>query len=173
MLRDVVVSEYEKRFPSAVKCFLDDSEASIAHLRFPIAHRRVIRTTNLLERLFGEERRRMKIVANVFEERAVLKPCPPLENPARIGLDPFRLRPATKPPQSLPEQCGLAYSRGSAGAPRYARRRGWNGGRGYVSLGLLYRTARRARGWYWALGSMRVSSALNRAASAGRTDRPK
>jgi transposase-like protein len=73
MLRDVVVSEYEKRFPSAVKCFLDDFEACIAHLRFPIAHRRVIRTTNLLERLFGEERRRMKIVANAFGERAVLK----------------------------------------------------------------------------------------------------
>jgi transposase-like protein len=33
----------------------------------------VIRTTNLLERLFGEERRRMKIVANAFGERAVLK----------------------------------------------------------------------------------------------------
>ncbi len=73
MLRDVVVEEYEKRFPSAVKCFLDDFEACIAHLRFPIAHRRVIRTTNLLERLFGEERRRMKIVANAFGERAVLK----------------------------------------------------------------------------------------------------
>ena len=73
MLRDVVVEEYEKRLPSAVKCFLDDFEACIAHLRFPIAHRRVIRTTNLLERLFGEERRRMKIVANAFGERAVLK----------------------------------------------------------------------------------------------------
>jgi putative transposase len=73
MLRDVVVAEYEARFPSAVKCFLDDFEACIAHLRFPIAHRRVIRTTNLLERLFGEERRRMKIVANAFGERAVLK----------------------------------------------------------------------------------------------------
>ncbi len=68
-----MVSKYEKRFPSAVKCFLDDFEACIAHLRFPIAHRRVIRTTNLLERLFGEERRRMKIVANAFGERAVLK----------------------------------------------------------------------------------------------------
>jgi len=73
MLRDVVVKEYEKRLPSAVKCFVDDFEACIAHLRFPIAHRRVIRTTNLLERLFGEERRRMKIVANAFGERAVLK----------------------------------------------------------------------------------------------------
>lgn len=73
MLRDVLVEEYEKRLPAAVKCFLDDFEACIAHLRFPIAHRRVIRTTNLLERLFGEERRRMKIVANAFGERAVLK----------------------------------------------------------------------------------------------------
>jgi len=73
MLRDVVVKEYEQRLPSAVKCFLDDFEACIAHLRFPIAHRRVIRTTNLLERLFGEERRRMKIVSNAFGERAVLK----------------------------------------------------------------------------------------------------
>jgi len=73
MLRDVVVAEYEERLPSAVKCFVDDFEACIAHLRFPIAHRRVIRTTNLLERLFGEERRRMKIVANTFGERAVLK----------------------------------------------------------------------------------------------------
>ncbi len=73
MLRDVLVEEYQARLPSAVKCFLDDFEACIAHLRFPIAHRRVIRTTNLLERLFGEERRRMKIVANAFGERAVLK----------------------------------------------------------------------------------------------------
>jgi transposase-like protein len=73
MMRDVGVAEYEKRLPSAVKCFVDDFEACITHLRFPIAHRRVIRTTNLLERLFGEERRRMKIVANAFGERAVLK----------------------------------------------------------------------------------------------------
>jgi transposase-like protein len=73
MMRDVVVAEYEKRFPAAIRCFLEDFEACVAHLRFPIAHRRVIRTTNLLERLFAEERRRMKIVANAFGERAVLK----------------------------------------------------------------------------------------------------
>ena len=43
------------------------------HLRFPVTHRRAIRTTNLLERLFGEERRRLKIIPNAFGERAVLK----------------------------------------------------------------------------------------------------
>src|SRR5215468_5668042 len=35
--------------------------ACIAHLRFPLRHRKVIRATNLLERLFLEERRRTKI----------------------------------------------------------------------------------------------------------------
>jgi transposase-like protein len=52
---------------------MDDFEACIAHLRFPVTHRRAIRTTNLLERLFLEERRRLKIIPNAFGERAVLK----------------------------------------------------------------------------------------------------
>ena len=38
-----------------------------------LAHRRAIRTTNLLERLFGEERRRTKVIPHAFGERAVLK----------------------------------------------------------------------------------------------------
>ena len=38
-----------------------------------LRHRRVIRTTNLLERLFLEERRRTKIIPHVFGERPVLK----------------------------------------------------------------------------------------------------
>ena len=45
----------------------------MAHLQLPIAHRRVVRTTNLLERLFGEERRRTKVIPHAFGERAVLK----------------------------------------------------------------------------------------------------
>jgi transposase-like protein len=32
---------------------MDDFEACIAHLRFPVTHRRAIRTTNLLERWSG------------------------------------------------------------------------------------------------------------------------
>jgi hypothetical protein len=51
----------------------DDFEACLAHLRFPITHRRALRTTNLLERLFLEERRRLKIIPNAFAEKAVLK----------------------------------------------------------------------------------------------------
>src|SRR5438128_4880323 len=51
----------------------DDFDACIAHLRFPLRHRKVIRTTNLLERLFLEERRRTKVVPHAFGERPVLK----------------------------------------------------------------------------------------------------
>jgi transposase-like protein len=65
--------DYETEVPSAVACFSDDFEACIAHLRMPVNHRRAIRTTNLLERLFVEERRRLKIIPNAFGEKPVLK----------------------------------------------------------------------------------------------------
>jgi putative transposase len=68
-----VVVDFETELPSAVACFMDDFEACIAHLRMPIPHRRAIRTTNLLERLFVEERRRLKIIPNAFGEKPVLK----------------------------------------------------------------------------------------------------
>ena len=64
---------YQRELPSASACFEDDFEACIAHLRISITHRRAIRTTNLVERLFVEERRRLKIIPNAFSERLVLK----------------------------------------------------------------------------------------------------
>jgi transposase-like protein len=64
---------YASEWPSAVKCFEDDFAACIAYLRLPVAHRRATRTTNLLERLFLEERRRSKTIPHAFGERAVLK----------------------------------------------------------------------------------------------------
>lgn len=54
-------------------CFEDDFQVCIAHLKLLVAHWRVTRTTNLLERLFGEERRRTKIIPRAFGERAVMK----------------------------------------------------------------------------------------------------
>jgi putative transposase len=73
MAKDDFVSQYEREYPSATQCFLDDFEACVAHLQLPMSHRRVTRTTNLLERLFLEERRRTKIIPHAFGERAVLK----------------------------------------------------------------------------------------------------
>ena len=73
LAREEFVKRFERELPSATACFLEDFAACIAHLRMPIAHRRAVRTTNLLERLFGEERRRAKIIPHAFGERAVLK----------------------------------------------------------------------------------------------------
>ena len=56
-----------------MKCFDDDMEACVAYLRLPVAHRRATRTTNVLERLFLEERRRTNTIPHAFGERAVLK----------------------------------------------------------------------------------------------------
>ncbi|HSM20505.1 MAG TPA: IS256 family transposase [Hyphomicrobiales bacterium] len=72
-LAEGVVNDHEAELPSAVACFRDDFEACIAHLRLPITHRQATRTTNLLERLFVEERRRLKIIPNAFGEKPVLK----------------------------------------------------------------------------------------------------
>ncbi|MGB6428247.1 MAG: IS256 family transposase [Methyloceanibacter sp.] len=68
-----IKADFEADYPTAVTCFLDDFEACIAHLRVPVTHRRATRTTNLLERLFVEERRRLKIIPNAWGEKPVLK----------------------------------------------------------------------------------------------------
>ncbi|HEY1863295.1 MAG TPA: IS256 family transposase [Roseiarcus sp.] len=66
-------ADHATTLPSAIACFDDDFEACVAHLRLPVTHRRLTRTTNLLERLFVEERRRLKIIPNGFGEKPVLK----------------------------------------------------------------------------------------------------
>jgi putative transposase len=73
LLREDFAQVYGRELPAVVQCFTDDFEACIAHLRFPLRHRKLIRTTNLLERLFLEERRRTKIIPHAFGERPVLK----------------------------------------------------------------------------------------------------
>src|SRR5262249_49127962 len=73
LLRDDIAATYSRDLPSAVAGLDDDFGACIAHLKFPLGHRRAIRTTNLLERLFGEERRRPKVIPHAFGARGVLK----------------------------------------------------------------------------------------------------
>ena len=62
-------ADYADLLPSALACFEDDFEACVAHLRLPVTHRRFVRTTNFLERLFVEERRRLKIIPNGLGEK--------------------------------------------------------------------------------------------------------
>lgn len=73
LLHDQLVATWKTELPTAVSCFQEDFAGCTAHLRLPIAHRMATRTTNLLERLFGEERRRTKTIPHAFGERAVLK----------------------------------------------------------------------------------------------------
>ncbi|MFH1219259.1 MAG: IS256 family transposase [Candidatus Eisenbacteria bacterium] len=57
-----VIEQYRDQFPSAMKCLEQDLQETLTVLRFPFAHRLHIRTTNLLERLFGEGKRRTKVM---------------------------------------------------------------------------------------------------------------
>jgi putative transposase len=47
-------------------------EEVLTALRFPEAHRKRVRTTNLLERLFGEGRRRTKVIPRFMNEKSGL-----------------------------------------------------------------------------------------------------
>jgi transposase-like protein len=67
-----IVAEYGESFPSAMKCLGQDLEECLTVLKFPFVHRRFIRTTNLLERLFGEGRRRTKVIPRFTSEMSGL-----------------------------------------------------------------------------------------------------
>jgi transposase-like protein len=72
LLKDFL-DTYQQLYPSAVTCLLDDLEACLAFLRCPPLHHRRIRTTNLIERAFAEQRRRTKTIPRFFDERSCLK----------------------------------------------------------------------------------------------------
>lgn len=67
-----VVAMYEEQFPEAMKCLATDLEECLTARRFPEPHRKRIGTTNLLERLFGEGRRRAKVIPRFMNERSGL-----------------------------------------------------------------------------------------------------
>jgi transposase-like protein len=67
------IETFENLYPSAVRSFKDDLDASLQHLKCPVKHRKAIRTTNLLERAFGEQRRRTKVIPRFFNEKSCLK----------------------------------------------------------------------------------------------------
>lgn len=56
-----------------MRCFAEDLEASLAHLKVPVRHRINVRTTNLLERSFVEERRRSKVIPRFTDEKSAMK----------------------------------------------------------------------------------------------------
>lgn len=68
-----VIEQFSETYPAAVRCFSKDLEASLAHLKLPVRHRINVRTTNLLERSFVEERRRSKVIPRFTAEKSAMK----------------------------------------------------------------------------------------------------
>jgi transposase-like protein len=68
-----LIERFGEMHPAAVRCFAEDLEASLAHLKLPIRHRINVRTTNLIERSFLEERRRSKVIPRFMEEKSAMK----------------------------------------------------------------------------------------------------
>jgi putative transposase len=73
MIAADVLETYQSTYPAAMRSFQDDWEASIAYLRCPAIHHKRIRTTNLLEHSFLEERRRTRTIPRFFSEKSCLK----------------------------------------------------------------------------------------------------
>jgi transposase-like protein len=70
---DRLINTYRREFPAAVACFEDDLDALLAIHRVPVRHRIRVRTTNLAERSFVEERRRTKVIGRFNDERSAMK----------------------------------------------------------------------------------------------------
>jgi putative transposase len=71
--RQELVKHYQLDFPEACRCLLDDAKASLNHLHVPPRHQQYVRTSNLAERAFEEERRRTKVIPHLWEEGGLVK----------------------------------------------------------------------------------------------------
>jgi putative transposase len=67
-----LIAKFKDRYPAALECLERDLEECVTYLRFPDAHHIRIRTTNRLERLNGESRRRTKVIPRFPTERSCL-----------------------------------------------------------------------------------------------------
>jgi transposase-like protein len=70
---DRFINTCGRDYPAAVACFTDDLDALLAIHRVPVRHRIRVRTTNLAERSFVEERRRTKVIPRFPDEKAAIK----------------------------------------------------------------------------------------------------
>jgi transposase-like protein len=70
--RQASIDHYQRDFPEACRCWLDDAEASLNHLHLPQRHQQYVRTSNLAERAFVEERRRTKVIPHLQTEQSLV-----------------------------------------------------------------------------------------------------
>jgi transposase-like protein len=67
------LAQYHDTFPEAWRGLEDDAEASLNHLKGPVRPRQYVRTSNLAERAFEEERRRTKVIPHLWDEASFVK----------------------------------------------------------------------------------------------------
>jgi len=91
-----IIAKYREAFPEAMKCLEKDLEECLTSLKLPLAHRRQTRTTNLLERLFGEGRRRSKVIPRFKSESSCLSLLFAVLVDASEGWRGVRMTPALK-----------------------------------------------------------------------------
>jgi putative transposase len=66
------IAKWKPLYPAAVACVADNLDALLVHLLFPAEHRKRIRHSNLIERTFGETRRRVKVIGRLPGEQSCL-----------------------------------------------------------------------------------------------------
>ena len=69
---DRFATTYQSLYPSAVKSLLGDREQLTSYLHFPVPHHKRVRHSNLIERTFGESRRRVKVIGRLPGETSCL-----------------------------------------------------------------------------------------------------
>lgn len=67
-----LVTQFKDRFPSAMECLEKALPDVITCLKFPKTHRKRISSSNLIERLFGEGKRRTKVIPRFPTEKSCL-----------------------------------------------------------------------------------------------------
>lgn len=67
-----LIADYQDHYPNAMKCLEKSLEECLTCLKLPESHRRRVRTTNTLERLIEEARRRTKVIGPMASEQSGL-----------------------------------------------------------------------------------------------------
>jgi len=72
-LRQELIARFRDRYTSAMECLEGDLRECLTYLQFPKAYWKTIRTSNLLERTFGEGKRRTKVIPRFPTESSGLR----------------------------------------------------------------------------------------------------
>jgi len=100
------IEKYERIYPTVITCLQRDLEACLTFYAFPKEHWRTIRTNNIIERLFGEVKRRSHKMATAFRN----EDCCVLLFYAVIRSLKFNKLTMPVPSQAQPDQLNLHTS---------------------------------------------------------------